>query len=402
MRTVRFDNAHVLDPNGRIERRPLTVTGDRISHDPTGSPDWQIDCRGALIAPGLVDIHGDSFERHLMPRPGARFDAAIGFFDNDKALAANGITTAYLGVTLSWEPGLRSTRTGLSFIDAITRLRHRFVVDTKIHVRLEIHSADAFDPVIALAQDGKLDLVVLNDHLPQHERRLEREPDKEAHWAALAGLSIAELGSLVRQVRENAEETAHKLTGLLTLLRAQDVTCGSHDDETPADRERFHLLGAEIAEFPCNVATARRAKALGNAVVMGSPNVVRGGSANGNIPASALIEDGSCTILASDYYYPSLLHAPFALARRGTMSLADAWALVSTNPARALGLVDRGELSPDQRADLIVVADWQTTTPRVIATFSRGTPAYVGPELCASSAPMRSIRRRQGVELEAN
>ena len=385
MRTIVLENAHVLDPCSGIERRPVAIVGDRISEDASGVPQWRIDCRDALIAPGLVDIHGDSFERYLMPRPGAQFAAAIGFVDNDKALAANGITTAYLAVTISWEPGLRSTETGLSFIKSIAQLRDHLVTDTKIHVRLEMHNVDAFDPVAELARAGSVDLVMLNDHLAQHERRLESEPEQEAHWAALAGLTVREFGSLIRRVRESAADTAARLVDLLAVFRTAGIPYGSHDDETPAERERYHSLGAEIAEFPCNLETAQRAKVLGNSIVMGSPNVVRGGSANGNMPAIAVIDGGPRTILASDYYYPSLLHAPFALAREGKMPLAQAWALVSTNPARALGLTDRGDLKPGRRADLIVIADWQARAPRVAATFSRGMPTYLGREFCASS-----------------
>src|SRR5262249_11741174 len=157
--------------------------GDRIDGDTAGTPDWRIGCRGALVAPGVGDIHGGSFEGHLMPRPGAPFRAAIGFLLNAKAPPSERMTTARPRVATASGAGLRSTRTGLSFIDSIIRLRDRFVIDTKIHVRLEVHSADAFSPVVALARSGKLDLLVLNDHLPQHERRLEREPEKEAHWA---------------------------------------------------------------------------------------------------------------------------------------------------------------------------------------------------------------------------
>jgi alpha-D-ribose 1-methylphosphonate 5-triphosphate diphosphatase len=394
VRPILFENAHVLDCDGGIERRQIAVVGDRISGSSTDVPQWRIDCRGALIAPGLVDIHGDSFERHLMPRPGAHFEPTIGVLDNDKALAANGITTAYLGISISWEPGLRGTQTGLGFIKSIALLRDRLVTDTKIHVRLEMHNVDAFDRVAELARTGNVDLVMLNDHLSQHERRLKFEPEREAHWAALAGMSVREFGSLIGRVRESAADTADLLVDLLAVLRTLGISYGSHDDETPAERERYHALGAEIAEFPCNLETAQRAKMLGNSVVMGGPNVVRGGSANGNIPATAVIDSGSRTILASDYYYPSLLHAPFALARQGKMPLAQAWALVSTNPARALGLTDRGDLKPGKRADLIVIADWQARVPQVAATFSRGMPVYFSRELCANSmVPTRGFRR---------
>ncbi len=71
-------------------------------------PGVRFDATGLLVLPGIVDIHGDAFERQLQPRPGVDFPADIALADTESQLLANGITTAFHGVTLSWEPGLRS------------------------------------------------------------------------------------------------------------------------------------------------------------------------------------------------------------------------------------------------------------------------------------------------------
>ena len=55
----------------------------------------------------------------------------------------------------------------------------------------------------------------------------------------------------------------------------------------------------------------------GEAVVMGAPNVVRGGSHLGWASAAPLAERGLVTVLASDYHWPAMLEAPFAMAARG-------------------------------------------------------------------------------------
>ena len=65
------------------------------------------DAGGYLVLPGIVDLHGDAFERQLMPRPGVHFAPVSALLETDRQLLANGSTTAYHGVTLSWEPGLR-------------------------------------------------------------------------------------------------------------------------------------------------------------------------------------------------------------------------------------------------------------------------------------------------------
>ena len=148
----------------------------------------------------------------------------------------------------------------------------------------------------------------------------------------------------------------------------------SHDDATLEDRAHYRGVGATICEFPMAEAVAADARAAGEAVVMGAPNVVRGGSHLGWASAAPLAERGLVTVLASDYHWPALLEAPFAMARRGNMDLAAAWALVSANPAAAAGLTDRGALVPGLRGDVVVV---DPAGPAAVAVFSGGRLAHL-------------------------
>ena len=148
----------------------------------------------------------------------------------------------------------------------------------------------------------------------------------------------------------------------------------SHDDATLEDRALYRGLGARLCEFPMAEAVAADARAAGEAVVMGAPNVVRGGSHLGWASAAPLAERGLVTVLASDYHWPALLEAPFAMVRRGRMDLAAAWALVSANPAAAAGLVDRGALRPGLRGDVVVV---DPEGPAVVAVFAGGPLAHL-------------------------
>jgi alpha-D-ribose 1-methylphosphonate 5-triphosphate diphosphatase len=150
----------------------------------------------------------------------------------------------------------------------------------------------------------------------------------------------------------------------------------SHDDEMPEMRQRFAALGCNISEFPLDRATAEAARALGNEVVMGSPNVLRGGSHCGRLGAADSVAGGLCSILCSDYYYPAPLHATFRLVAQGIVDIEEAWRLVSANPAKAVGLVDRGEIAPGKRADLVVVDDSDPDFPRVVATLVAGKMVY--------------------------
>ena len=131
-------------------------------------------------------------------------------------------------------------------------------------------------------------------------------------------------------------------------------------------------------EIAANAAQAARAS--GEPVLMGAPNVVRGGSQSGNIAAEDLVKLGLCDALVSDYYYPALAQAAFALADRGTCDLAQAWRMISTAPARIIGLSDRGEIVQGQRADLVVI---NAQTRAVEMTVSAGRVAHLAGELAA-------------------
>jgi alpha-D-ribose 1-methylphosphonate 5-triphosphate diphosphatase len=148
-----------------------------------------------------------------------------------------------------------------------------------------------------------------------------------------------------------------------------------HDETSPDERARFRALGAVTSEFPMTLETARSARAAGEDVVLGAPNVMRGGSHNNALDAARAVAEGLCTVLATDYYYPAPLIAAFKLAADGVTDLASAWALVAENPARAAGLPDRGVIAPGRRADLILV-DASGPLPRVVAVFVAGRRAY--------------------------
>jgi alpha-D-ribose 1-methylphosphonate 5-triphosphate diphosphatase len=164
-----------------------------------------------------------------------------------------------------------------------------------------------------------------------------------------------------------AAETA-RLAGL---ARRCGAVLLAHDETSPEMRAEYRALGAVASEFPMTLETARAARAAGEHVILGAPNVLRGGSHNNAIAAAAAVLADECTVLTSDYYYPAPLIAPFVLARRHGLDLARGWALVSANAAEAAGLADRGRLAPGLRADVLLVdasADW----PEVRAVWVAG------------------------------
>jgi alpha-D-ribose 1-methylphosphonate 5-triphosphate diphosphatase len=170
------------------------------------------------------------------------------------------------------------------------------------------------------------------------------------------------------------------LDTLCTALAEQGVRMGSHDDATAQTRADWRARGAQIAEFPETLEAAEAARAAGDHVILGSPNVVRGGSHKGNVSALDLITMGLCDALASDYHYPSPRRAALMLAKSGLLDLATAWALVSSGPARVLGLQDRGTLAPGQRADLVIL---DARSHRVAATLAGGRVSFMSGDIAA-------------------
>ena len=178
----------------------------------------------------------------------------------------------------------------------------------------------------------------------------------------------------VRRAMEMEAEVPEALSVLAAKLADQGVRLGSHDDATAEKREFYRSIGAGICEFPTNLEAATAARTFGDPILMGAPNVVRGGSQSGNIAAESLIADGLCDALVSDYYYPALAQAAWRLADSGALPFPAAWESVSTVPAQVAGLTDRGRLVPGARADFVVV-DAETRT--IEATIAAGRMAHM-------------------------
>ncbi|MEM9761981.1 MAG: alpha-D-ribose 1-methylphosphonate 5-triphosphate diphosphatase [Pseudomonadota bacterium] len=376
--TLVVESDRVLTPEGLMPGR-LAVAGDRIAGfvDETPASARRIEAGGKLVLPGIVDIHGDAFERQVMPRPRTIFRSDIAFLDTDRQLLANGITTAFHGITVSWEPGLRSLDHARALVDALTSIRPVLGCDTRLHIRWETFALEAVEVVEAWLSLEPRPILAFNDHTTG---TVEKAPvaRKTAQHAERAGVSVAEYDAMVEAQWSRRDQVPAAVERLAAAARAAGVVLLAHDERTAAERLHFRALGAVTSEFPMNRETAETARAAGEHTVMGAPNVLRGGSHNGMINATPAVADGLCTVLASDYYYPAPLHAAFRLVRDGVLALPEAWALVSKNAAEAAGLADRGVLSAGKRADLVVVDDAQETLPRVDATIVAGRTVFSG------------------------
>jgi alpha-D-ribose 1-methylphosphonate 5-triphosphate diphosphatase len=358
---------------GEILEASLEIAGGKISavgsdHD-HGS--FSIDARGLLVLPGIVDLHGDAFERQMMPRPGVDFPVDVALIDSDRQAVANGITTVYHATTWSWEPGLRSGGNARQLLETIDTLRPQLAADTRFHLRHEAYNLGAETEIGQWLSDGRIDLFAFNDHMDSIVRNLEK-PRKRAQVVERCGLSNEEFDRLVALVVSRSYEVPDSISRLAGVARSANVRMLSHDDASPAMRKAFRAKGVYIAAFPVNEETACAAAEGGDAIVLGAPNVVRGGSHTGWTKAADMIAKGLCSILASDYYYPAQILAAFRIVADGVLPLTEAWNLISAAPARAAGLADRGVLAGGYRADIILVDDEMPLRPRIVAVIAAG------------------------------
>jgi alpha-D-ribose 1-methylphosphonate 5-triphosphate diphosphatase len=339
----------------------------------------RLNADGLLVLPGIVDIHGDAFERQMMPRPGVDFAMDIALLDSDRQAVANGITTVFHGVTWSWEPGLRGPENARTMLAGIERLRPRLSADTRFHLRHETYNLDAEPEILNWLSERRIDLMAFNDHMPPSpdpppqagEGWVGARSKKLATMVERSGVTREDFLALVGRVRGRGDEVPASIERIAQAALAHGVPLLSHDDASPDQRRWFRARGCRLAEFPTTVETAQEAAAHGDDIVLGAPNVVRGGSHIGWIDAKDMVGRGLCSVLASDYYYPAPLLAAFRLAAENILPLHAAWALVSETAAAAARLPDRGSIARGRRADLILV-DTQDQRPRVVATIVAG------------------------------
>ena len=367
---LRLTGAEILYENG-LHRDAIGIAGGRIAT----SGGREIDLSGYRILPGIIDLHGDGFERHMAPRRGAVDSPAAGLAGLDAECAASGITTAVLAQFWSWEGGMRSPE----FAQTLAQALHGAETLTAMHLqlRVETHMIDTLDAMLALVRQAGISFVVWNDHLPHKHLAAGKRPPGLTGQALKAGRSPEDHATLLAALHANGARLEAALAPITEELAALGVRMGSHDDNTPADLARFRTLGADLCEFPETEAAARAAKDAGEPVIMGAPNVVRGASHSGKVAAEALIAAGLVDALVSDYHYPTLARAALKLVP--AIGWAAAWGLISSGPARVMGWQDRGRIAPGARADLVIM-DGQG---RICGTIAGGRVSHLSGALAA-------------------
>lgn len=376
-----LNDIRIVLPDGIIERGALRMEEGCIADVVEGSAPVQAPSLAGLTAlPGLIDIHGDMFEREVNPRPKAEMPVDLALHELDKRLVATGITTAYAAISFAWyqDHATRSDARARELIGTVNALRPQLLADHYVHARFEIRNPEAGLVLQDLLHQDQVHLISIMDHTPGQGqyRDIERYVKNITAWRKEYTDANASEEDAWQRVRE--EQARPKgwdaVRAVANIAREHRVPLASHDDDTEEKVRFLAEMGVTTSEFPVTEEAAGAAKEHGMHVAMGAPNAFRGGSLSGNLNAAAAVESGLVDTLASDYYPATMLHAAFAFADRGVMPLHEAVKLVSQNPADAMNLHDRGCIETGRRADLVLVEPGERL--RVRATIRNGVPVY--------------------------
>lgn len=337
----------------------ISIEDGRIAAIDTGRSSLPAaeDCGGDYLLPGLIELHTDNLEKHFTPRPGVTWPALAAVMSHDAQMAGSGITTVLdalaLGDVREGSDRIRSLKTMADAIlaartDDLTRAEHF------LHLRCEISYPDLMELVEQLAIPGAVKLVSIMDHTPG-QRQFTNLDSYRSFYKKKFGLSDTEMAEFeAATVERQARYAAPQRAAVVATAQRLGLPLASHDDAKPEHVAEAAAEGMRIAEFPTTLEAADLSRKAGMKLLMGAPNLVRGGSHSGNIAAADLAARGWLDILSSDYMPVSLLQAVFLLAPTEA-DLPAAVATATSTPAEAVGLHDRGSLTPGKRADLLRV-----------------------------------------------
>ncbi|HVZ50651.1 MAG TPA: alpha-D-ribose 1-methylphosphonate 5-triphosphate diphosphatase [Pseudolabrys sp.] len=355
-----LENARIVLADRVIERGYVAVANGAIAEIGEGdAPERGVDFAGDLLLPGLVELHTDHLEAHYMPRPKVRWDTVAAVISYDAQIATSGITTVLDSLRVWREEGAEDADGQAAHLSqAIAQARDAGLlrIDHFLHLRCEVPMPNVVEDAAELIARPDVRLLSLMDHTPG--QRQFRDPVKlRDYYRGKGGLTDPELDVLFARRYENHARHAEKnYRGLVELAGAHNKPLASHDDTTPEHVAQAVTDRVAIAEFPVTVEAAAGLHEAGIKVLMGAPNLIRGGSHSGNVASAELARAGMLDIMSSDYVPSSLLIAALRLPRAApNFDLAAAIRTVSKTPAEVVGLTDRGEIATAKRADLIRV-----------------------------------------------
>ena len=354
-------NTRIVLADRVIERGWVVLADGRIAEIGEGdAPSASEDARGDLLMPGLIELHTDHLEAHYVPRPKVFWDPIAAVISYNGQLATCGITTVLDSLRVWREDGVEDVdgRAGV-LAAAISSAREADILrsDHFLHLRCEVPMPDVVEEAKELIGRPDVRLMSLMDHTPGQRQFRDEAKLRDYYRGKSGGKTDAELDVLFeRRLAYQKAYFANNLRVIVALAHEHGIPLASHDDTTEENVSDAVRDRVAVAEFPTTIDAARGLRRAGIGILMGAPNVVRGGSHSGNIAAIDLAREGLLDILSSDYIPSSLLMAALLLPEQvPSIDLAAAVRTVTKTPAEAVGLADRGEIAVGKRADLIRV-----------------------------------------------
>ncbi|WP_078381922.1 alpha-D-ribose 1-methylphosphonate 5-triphosphate diphosphatase [Sutcliffiella halmapala] len=364
MKRRKLFNGKIVKPDRVITNGTVTIEDDCIvkiedftPHD-IGPDD--IDASGKWIIPGFVDSHSDAIEMELEPRPSSTFPIEVSFYELEKKLVGEGITTIYHSLSLLEENANKWTRRNANVLTAIKNIKKlskgQHLIRHKTHLRYEITNLSAITDVHQLLSSKDIDQLSFMDHTPGQGQFRDMEVHKKLlmqhrHYTEDQAVSFIEESKTLTKLGES------DIRALAQQAFELNVPIASHDDDTVEKLQVVKEWNTTISEFPINLEVAQKAKEMGLFVVMGAPNALLGKSHSNNLSAMEAIEHGLVDILCSDYYPSSLLYTVFKLYNHG-MAMNEAINMVTINPAKALKIEGEvGSIEVGKRADLLIISE---------------------------------------------
>ncbi|SFQ29834.1 alpha-D-ribose 1-methylphosphonate 5-triphosphate diphosphatase [Nitratireductor indicus] len=351
-------NARIILPD-EVVTGSVAIRDGRIVDVSTGPANAGEDMEGDYILPGLVELHTDHLERHYAPRPKVRWNPIAAVLAHDAQIAASGITTVFdaLRIGLDEDADLESSEMR-QLADAIegSLAAGRLRADHFFHLRCEVSAPDCLEGFALFDGDDRVKLASLMDHSPG-QRQFTQISTYEMYYRGKTGMSEEAFKSFCeKRMEQSRRHSSVNRKAIAEMCHDRGIVLASHDDATLDHVDEAAEQGVRVAEFPTTAEAARASREAGMQILMGAPNVVRGGSHSGNVSARSLAEDRTLDILSSDYIPFSLVQAVFSLGETvDHISLPQAVAMVTKNPAEAVGLEDRGIVEEGRRADLVRV-----------------------------------------------
>lgn len=334
-----------------------------------------IDLQGKTLMPGMVDLHCDALEKEVEPRPNVHFPLDFACAQADKRNAAAGITTVYHALSFAHEElGVRNNNFAADVARAVHAWQPHALVDNRVHCRYEITDETGLPILKQLLNEDSMHMISMMDHTPGQGQFKDMAAYRD--YLTRNYRKTADEVQVIVERKEAAAAGAYaRMQELAMAAHSAGISVASHDDDCAERIDTMTGIGADISEFPITLEAAQAAKAAGMSTIFGAPNILRGKSQSGSMKAIEAIHEGVADCLCADYSPASLIVAIYRIPELSDLDLPAAIRLVTSNPAKAAGLTDRGEIAVGKRADLIAV-DLPGGLPQVATVWSNGKQVY--------------------------